>query len=924
MGIPLTVTAVAGLGAQDLSTIVSGHDDTGAEATNGAASTTANDQTSVQWAAMLAPPLLAPTATFRLVMDVTNFTPPDFTLSVQAGMLTDPSTKQILTSALSTSGDAYKQTGDALTAILHVAEQLQQGQDLVQKVYEALSQDASELGSRTYAELQSSSTAMLSQIESTRAELTQLGSQAQSHVSAVNAQLNSQMTALLATFNTDVLGSPDDEVTLTQNSVTGCALSLPELTEESPRTLASTVSLIRAQLDTIVQAFDEQSPGKASTEPNCRTQLIEHLKISLGTPQTDCSVDDSSARCGIEAARTSLMSNQGTLASFHTEMSERLANLGTVEVSNGIADLATIMATLKEDLTTLNNDLVEGKMSVDAAVGSIRSHLGQAQARVTDLRTTITGVLSGSTGPASTTFASVQQGLDDLVEATKNLHDAVDPDVPDSLGAKIAKYQEDTTKDMSALNGWADDLTTALNQDVASQASAVATGWQNIIQELPTSTNPEEMPAGWAESLYELLDQAVTTAPTRACPANWDASITVSPSRSSSPTVTLPEDPADAADTLQTMADTIATGYPNCPVPSLVAIFAPLLNRYATVDAVNSIAHPSGQESPNPSGIPSAIASATTAAGKIATATNATVPDPIAGPPTDSAPDFRRELKALADTLDNLSADISGTDTTSGVKDTLDKLTTIVDTMRQPLDSVWLPPTANEEASGALATIAEATETIANLVATGTTDDTAGDLALAQKAASKALATVSEMYSGTIPAAQASCPSTPVSQPDDEATMDLLLWLDAATGCNKADLTVAMNTWFTTAATAYATADQDLATAIDHNDKALDKSLVDINDLSDNLGGELHTKTSTITDENLAMIDAAWQSSQDELDTVLQSFSDSTDATVTQLLGQMTAANTNAAAAKAALEQDFAAVLMNLGSPDTANRQGLL
>ena len=55
--------------------------------------------TQVQWATILAPPQIGPSATLTLVVDAKDFKHPSFDLSVQPGLVTDPSVGALVDAA---------------------------------------------------------------------------------------------------------------------------------------------------------------------------------------------------------------------------------------------------------------------------------------------------------------------------------------------------------------------------------------------------------------------------------------------------------------------------------------------------------------------------------------------------------------------------------------------------------------------------------------------------------------------------------------------------------------------------------------------------------------------------------------------------------------------------------------------------------
>ena len=100
VGAPLTLIASAALKGTKAASVVTG--DHGAHsATNGVLSQAQDGTTQVQWATILAPPQLDSSATLSLVLNAKDFSVPDFNLSVQPGLVTDPSIGNLIDAAMS-------------------------------------------------------------------------------------------------------------------------------------------------------------------------------------------------------------------------------------------------------------------------------------------------------------------------------------------------------------------------------------------------------------------------------------------------------------------------------------------------------------------------------------------------------------------------------------------------------------------------------------------------------------------------------------------------------------------------------------------------------------------------------------------------------------------------------------------------------
>jgi len=490
IGVPLTVVASTTLGKNDLPSVVVGGQ--GDVSTNGVVSQSGSGAAVVQWAAMLAPPLLAPTATFTLVMDVKDFNPPNFDLMVQAGLLTDPSLQEMLAASMGWDSASARRAEATLNAVMNVTSQVQQGQDLIDQVYAALSKDASQLGTQTYSSLQSSSSAMLSQIESTKATLAQLITLAQQSTGSAQSQVSAGLTALLARLNADVLGSPDADLKLDAGVVDGCSVTFPKLPDDAPRTLSTAVRLIQAQLGTIIGAFGESDP--AGGQPNCRAALTQMMTDLIGEPSTDCTTS-SSVRCVIVGAQDRLASNSQRLGELKTTLATQMGALGVTQLSTHVQALYADMQSMSTQLEQLSTDLDNGSKDVSSKVDALLGNngaLAKATQGVESVRGLVDGVLGGV--PGRVPLSDVQTSLAALSSSAAH------------IASQVTTYQSEVDRMMKLIGGDAQDILKVLNDDgtkhgLETRVAELLTAWNNM------GGVAQGLPADWRETLISLVDQ---------------------------------------------------------------------------------------------------------------------------------------------------------------------------------------------------------------------------------------------------------------------------------------------------------------------------------------------------------------------------------------------------------------------------------
>ena len=173
VGAPLTLSAAVSLDADPDSVITASSDAQGV--TNGVLSRTGDGKSQVQWAALLAPPQLGATADLRLVVDAVDFKVPEFGLSVQTGLITDPSVQGLMDAAFRTdTGSQLALTTSTIEALSQVNESLAKAHAIVDRVSTTLTGNAGTIGTQTLADLTSSSQSLSSSMQSIGTDLSGL------------------------------------------------------------------------------------------------------------------------------------------------------------------------------------------------------------------------------------------------------------------------------------------------------------------------------------------------------------------------------------------------------------------------------------------------------------------------------------------------------------------------------------------------------------------------------------------------------------------------------------------------------------------------------------------------------------------------------------------------------------------------------
>lgn len=290
VGAPLTVVASAALSGVNSSKVVTSAEDAGAngESTNGVLSQAQDTTTQVQWATILAPPQLGSTATLRLVVDATDFTLPTFDLSVQPGLVTDPSLGALVDAAFNPkeSGELALQSR-TIKLIGDVNGVLGRASSTISKVRSTLDSTSKTLGSKTVSDLKTDTKNVTASVKTSRENLQALDKELGSALEATNSATLSQMEESVSQLNT-LLGDTSAPVTPPKVTGTGC-----EQTVAAPNTKTSVYAnlmQVSAQLD-----------GYAAATGECKKELQGVILANIGpaNPTEEACAESESVTCSL-------------------------------------------------------------------------------------------------------------------------------------------------------------------------------------------------------------------------------------------------------------------------------------------------------------------------------------------------------------------------------------------------------------------------------------------------------------------------------------------------------------------------------------------------------------------------------------------------------------------------------------------------
>ncbi|MDN7120497.1 hypothetical protein INN71_03725 [Nocardioides sp. ChNu-153] len=476
VGSPLTVVAGTELpGATRVVTSTLADDPA---ATNGVLGRTSDGTPVVQWAALLAPPRLASTATFRLVLDVDDFEPPVLDLSVQPGLVTDTSLDGLLRSAFADGPGSNRRVQDETIATIEAVN--------------TVLRDAGASLDAIRANLQATSTGF------GRQALTELGA-GQEEVPARIAGVVADLEALSNSGGTGALDRTIDRAA--EQGERGLVEALGSIrvllgtagaTLPAPGPGAGTGCAVATRppsgtdLLSLFRGVESQFEAFAGSTGACRAAIAASLERSVGTAaelEALATAPDATAACGtsrslvcvLGIARGEVARGAGELVAAGAALAAEVNPAEeTGRVVAGIAGLRTATARVGTALAALS--------TADAATtaAALEDVLAAARLLVDDL-TALQVLLQSSgdlargldeVGTIATTQAALLDGglvaaLDELVRTACR---APEPDASPDLVA----FLQDV---LGALPACA---TTGAEPDVTAQLTGVAAAWDEV------------------------------------------------------------------------------------------------------------------------------------------------------------------------------------------------------------------------------------------------------------------------------------------------------------------------------------------------------------------------------------------------------------------------------------------------------------
>ncbi|WP_204910896.1 hypothetical protein [Microlunatus spumicola] len=393
VGAPLTVVASAALPGIDPATVVTAPADAPADAgsedgsTNGVLSKAADGGTQVQWASILAPPQLDPTATFRVVLDAKDLVVPTFDVSVQPGLVTDPSVGALIDAAFNPkNSDELALETRTIALIGDVNDVLGRASGTISSVRKTLDASSKTLGTKTVQSLTEDTKTISTSLKSSSDNIDSLGDDLKSSLQTTQSSTLERMSETVFGLQ-DLIGDTSASEPAVKTDGEGCETTVTA--DGAKGGVYGSLLAVTAQLDGY----------KAATDA-CKEAIQAEITSTIGPAvpdATSCPVDAETpaVTCSLARARERFAAVTASItASQDASKALDLTTLNPVETS--IANLGKQLGTVGAATDALlDDDPKDGAPAlarVDAALDDATTSLTSATGTLGDLTDAIDGV----------------------------------------------------------------------------------------------------------------------------------------------------------------------------------------------------------------------------------------------------------------------------------------------------------------------------------------------------------------------------------------------------------------------------------------------------------------------------------------------------------------------------------------------------
>ena len=288
VGAPMTVVASTALPDTPPTDVVTASASEDSATTNGVLSQSEKGGSVVQWAALLAAPQTTSNATLRLVTDAKDFTVPTIDLSVQPGLVTDPSVGGVLDNAFDSNPSSQLALEQrTIKVITDVNQVLTRASSNISSVRKNLKSTSKTLGKHSIEELKTSTKGVASSMKGLDKELKSLNSDISDTLDGTQSSVLSELGQTVSTMD-QMLGDTSGGAPTAQVDGSGCRTKVKSPSDSN--TVYGNLMQVTAQLD-----------GYASATDQCKEKAQQALVRSVGpekpseetcgdTPSTTCSL----------------------------------------------------------------------------------------------------------------------------------------------------------------------------------------------------------------------------------------------------------------------------------------------------------------------------------------------------------------------------------------------------------------------------------------------------------------------------------------------------------------------------------------------------------------------------------------------------------------------------------------------------------
>ena len=330
VGTPLSIAASATLKGVSPTNIIMNPDSN--HGTNGVASIQENGDTVIQWGAIIAPPQTGAAVTLRLVLNATDFAPPQFDVAAQAGFHTDLSFDGVIASAFNTGPTSdFGLQQRAIDLISEVNTVLTKAGTTITEVRENLDETSETLGASASAELSHSTESLMREMEMVGTQLAALDKELSASVSSAQQGMNSQLSRIVSSMNAmlgDTTGKPSSHVV-----GEGCAAKV--IPTKEPSTVYATFLQLSGLLD-----------GYSKANKTCLDQVIREIDKTLGPEVPNPEVcTESSMTCSLFEANQAINEE---LSAFERQTQAVLDNFAVEGIQSAVASHQAVGGSLND------------------------------------------------------------------------------------------------------------------------------------------------------------------------------------------------------------------------------------------------------------------------------------------------------------------------------------------------------------------------------------------------------------------------------------------------------------------------------------------------------------------------------------------------------------------------------------------------